>query len=157
MVAFPDYAPADLQLKLPNYPVLLNQWRAQETPEILGDLPVGAELTLRYRNIPDSEVLQFLQVWRATGGGMALLDALPASIAAGILDGDLANRILAPGSVGWAMVEQPKQSSAKTGRSNVDVKLTTELRVDVAQLFKPVDCAVFTQRSLDDSCTYVPL
>jgi hypothetical protein len=28
MVAFPSYAPAEMQLKLPGYPVLVNLWRA---------------------------------------------------------------------------------------------------------------------------------
>ena len=131
MIFFPPYTPSDVSLRLPSHPVIPNSWRSTEVPEITGSIPVGAELRLTYRNVTDGRALELLLCWRATAGGAFPFLTLPAEVAAGVENAALARRITTPTPLVWALAEPPRQSSAKAGRSTVEVFLRTELRFNL--------------------------
>lgn len=128
MISYPNHAPSDLDLTLPGWPVLHNGKPPAFTPQLLGDVAEGARLRLSYRNITDAEALEYLYAHRASAGGFFSLDPLPASVAAGIEDAALADRILAPVGCVWTFAGPPEMERVKPGRSNVSVELVLELR-----------------------------
>lgn len=138
VIAFPAYRPSSWELQIPNYPVIANNWRSTELPEILGSLPEDSRLRLTYRNVSSAEALQLLLSWRASAGGFYPLSPLPAEIAAGIDNAAIAGQILNVGPLVWVVAESPTKESIKNQRFTVNIELKTELRATSASPILPV-------------------
>jgi hypothetical protein len=145
-IPFPPYRPTSFELRLPGYPVITNNWRATEWPEILGNIAEGASLRLSYRNITDAEALELLLLWRATAGGRYPLNPLPAEVAAGINDAALADRILNIAPLVWVPAGPPSQESVKRIRSGLEIELVSELRFSPVIALPTVTCPVWALR-----------
>jgi hypothetical protein len=140
VIPFPPYRPTSFELRLPGCPVITNNWRATEWPEILGNIAEGASLRLSYRNITDAEALELLLLWRATAGGRYPLNPLPAEVAAGINDAALADRILNIAPLVWVPAGPPSQESVKRIRSGLEIELVSELRFSPVIALPSVTC-----------------
>lgn len=123
-VTLPAYAPTRWELRLPDYPIITNSWRSSAFPEILGSLPTGAEWRLEFENMTNAEALALLLPWRATGGGLWTLTALPAELAGGVNNDNFKKRLT---GTSWAIAREPQKESVKNGRFNVTIDLIYEL------------------------------
>lgn len=123
-ITLPAYTPSSWELRLPDYPIITNTWRSSSFPEILGNLPNGAEWRLKFENMDDAEALALLLPWRATGGGQWPLATLPAALAGGVDNVNFAKRLT---GTPWAIAREPQKESVKKGRFNIAIDLVYEL------------------------------
>jgi hypothetical protein len=126
-ITLPAYTPSRWSLRLPGYPVLVNSWRSSSFPEILGNVPNGAEWQLSYDNMTSDEALALLLPWRATGCGQWVLDPLPPELAGGVDNASFAARLL---ETPWRIARQPRKDSVKKERFNVTLDLVSELSIE---------------------------
>lgn len=123
-ITLPAYTPSSWELRLPDYPIITNTWRSSSFPEILGSLPNGAQWSLRFENMNNTEALALLLPWRATGGGQWPLAALPSALAGGVDNVNFAKRLT---GTTWTIAREPRKQSIKNGRFDVDIELVYEL------------------------------
>lgn len=123
-LTLPAYTPSSWELKLPDYPVITNNWRSSSFPELLGSLPSDAQWRLTFENQTNDEALALLQPWNATGGGQWPLTVLPEEIAGGVDNENFKKRLT---GTTWTMAQKPKMDCVKNGRFNVTVDLVHEL------------------------------
>lgn len=123
-LTLPARTPTSWQLKLPDYPVIANNWRSGSFPELLGSVPNGAEWQLFFENQSSSEALETLRLWDATANGRWPLGRLPQELAGGIDDDDF--WILLIGTT-WSMAQEPRLEPIKNRRFNVTIDLVYEL------------------------------
>lgn len=122
--SLPDYPPTRWELVLPDYPVILSEFRSAFFPELLGSLPGDSRWKLYFDNVTGSQALNLMLPWRATGMGLWPLGQLPNSMAAGIDDSNFRKRLM---GTTWTMERMPQKESIKNGRFNVVIDLIYEL------------------------------
>jgi hypothetical protein len=92
-IAFPTLKPSSRSLELGGYPVLDGRSRdGSYYPHLLGSKSFGAQLSLTFRNVQDSQGASLLNCYRSSRSSFHPL-ALPPEVVAGIDDEDLAARI----------------------------------------------------------------
>jgi hypothetical protein len=126
-VTLPPYTPSRWELRLPDYPIVLNSWQSSSFPEILGSLPGGAEWRLYFENRTSAETIALILPYRATAGGRWPLTELPGELAGGVNSTDFTKRLT---GTTWTMAAEPKADPVESGRFNVTIELVYELTLD---------------------------
>lgn len=126
-IAFPEICPTEREYTCPDYPLTDGSWRGVANfPKPWSDTPVDARLRLRFTNIPDSSAAAIITAWNQSVSGVFPLD-LPAVIADGIEDADLANRIIDPNGLVWKFSGPPSVVNVIPGISTVTVELIADV------------------------------
>jgi len=123
-LTLPAITPTDWELRLPDYPVISNDWGAAAFPELLGSLPSDARWSLVFENVTAAEAMALMLPWRATGGGQWPLTTLPDELAGGVDDSGFRKRLT---GTTWTMAQPPRKESVKNGRFTVTIELVHEL------------------------------
>jgi hypothetical protein len=136
-ITFPALRPSSREATLARYPVTEASWREDAAcyTRPWSDNAVDTRLRLEFRNIADTSAASILQCWYASLSG-ALPIALPAALADGILDANLANKMLSPSGLSWHFAEAPSITSVIPGISTAQVNLvaTADKVVNQARL-----------------------
>lgn len=153
-ITLPAYTPNSWEIKLPDYPVISNDFRSASFPDLLGSLPSDSRWKLSFQNKTSAEALALLLPWRATGGGVWPLDQLPDALAGGVNNTAFKKRLT---GATWRIEKEPTKTSVKNGRFDITLELISELTFEPPTSQSWSGTITFTTQAGVASADYEPV